>query len=144
MQFPELTYDFPYRTVSLPGSQSIAYTDEGNGADILLFIHGLSSYIPAWSKNVSELSKTYRCICVDLPGYGKSTGGVHSGKISFYAETLAEFILTMQLNKVTLVGHSMGGQIAAGLTLSHPELVNNLILFVTAGLEYPIFLAISV
>src|ERR1035437_8763291 len=128
MQFPELQYAFPYRTVFLSGSQSITYTDEGNGQDILLFIHGLASYIPAWRKNVAVLNKTYRCICVDLPGYGKSTAGEHSGKISFYTEVLAEFILTLKLSNVTLVGHSMGGHIAIRLTLNHPELVHNLIL----------------
>lgn len=135
MQFPELQYAFPYRTVSLSGSQSIAYSDEGSGKDILLFIHGLASYIPAWRKNVAVLNKTFRCICVDLPGYGKSTAGEHSGNISFYAEVLAEFILTMKLHNVTLVGHSMGGHIAIGLTLIHPELVNNLILLAPAGFE---------
>jgi Predicted hydrolases or acyltransferases (alpha/beta hydrolase superfamily) len=135
MQFPELQYAFPYRTVFLSGSQSITYTDEGNGQDILLFIHGLASYIPAWRKNVAVLNKTYRCICIDLPGYGKSTAGEHSGKISFYAEVLAEFILTMKLHNVTLVGHSMGGHIAIGLTLLHPELVHNLILLAPAGFE---------
>ena len=135
MQFPELQYTFPYRTVSLSGSQSITYTDQGNGQDILLFIHGLASYIPAWRKNVAVLNKTYRCICIDLPGYGKSTAGEHSGKIPFYAEVLAEFILTMKLHNVTLVGHSMGGHIAIGLTLLHPELVHNLILLAPAGIE---------
>jgi pimeloyl-ACP methyl ester carboxylesterase len=135
MQFPELQYAFTYRTISLSGSQSIAYTDEGSGKDILLFFHGLASYIPAWRKNVEVLKKTYRCICVDLPGYGKSTAGEHSGKISFYAEVLAEFISTLQLQNVTLVGHSMGGHIAIGLTLIHPELVHNLILLAPAGFE---------
>ena len=135
MQIPELKYAFPYHTVSLSGNQSIAYTDEGNGKDILLFIHGLASYIPAWQKNVAVLNKTYRCICVDLPGYGKSTAGEHSGKISFYAEVLAEFISALHLSNVTLVGHSMGGHIAIGLTLIHPELVNNLILLAPAGFE---------
>jgi pimeloyl-ACP methyl ester carboxylesterase len=135
MQFPELQYAFPYRTVSLSGNQSITYTDEGNGQVILLFIHGLASYIPAWRKNVAALNKTFRCICVDLPGYGKSTAGEHSEKISFYTEVLAEFILTLNLHNVTLVGHSMGGHIAIALTLSNPGLVHNLILLAPAGFE---------
>jgi pimeloyl-ACP methyl ester carboxylesterase len=135
MQFPELQYQFPYSTINLSGRQSIAYTDEGKGPDTLLFIHGLASYIPAWRKNIAVLKNKYRCICIDLPGYGKSTAGEHSGKISFYAEVLAEFILTLKPGKVTLVGHSMGGHIAIGLTLYHPDLINNLILLAPAGFE---------
>jgi len=135
MQFPELKYQFSFRIINLSGGQSICYTDEGNGKDVLLFIHGLASYIPAWRKNVTVLNKSFRCICVDLPGYGKSTAGEHSGKISFYAEVLAEFISTLKLNKVTLVGHSMGGHIAIGLTLRHPEHMQNLILLAPAGFE---------
>ena len=135
MQFHELQYAFPFRTVSLSGRQSIAYTDEGEGKNILLFIHGLASYIPAWRKNVEVLKKTYRCICIDLPGYGKSTAGEHSGKVSFYTEVIAEFIKTLQLHNVTLIGHSMGGHIAIALTLNHPELVHKLILLAPAGFE---------
>jgi pimeloyl-ACP methyl ester carboxylesterase len=135
VQFPELLYSFPYRTVSLSGSQSIAYTDEGDGKDILLFIHGLASYIPAWRKNVEVLKKNYRCICIDLPGYGKSTAGGHSGKVSFYTEVIADFIKTLHLHNVMLVGHSMGGHIAISLTLSYPELVHKLILLAPAGFE---------
>lgn len=134
-QFPELKYSFPYRTIPLSGGQYIAYTDEGSGRDTLLFIHGLSSYIPAWRKNVKVLKKTFRCICIDLPGYGKSTAGVHSGKIPFYAKVLAEFILGQHLHKVTLVGHSMGGHITIGLTLLYPELVRDIILLAPAGFE---------
>ena len=135
MQFPELQYPFPYKIIPLSDSQSIAYTDEGHGQETLLFIHGLASYIPAWRKNVSTLSKTFRCICIDLPGYGKSTSGVHSGKVSFYADVLAEFISNLNLQNVTIAGHSMGGHIAVGLTLLHPALIHNLILLAPAGFE---------
>lgn len=52
MQVPELKYDFNYSIAQTDENISIAYTDEGNreNKEVLLFIHGFSSYIPAWSK----------------------------------------------------------------------------------------------
>jgi pimeloyl-ACP methyl ester carboxylesterase len=135
VQFPELHYDFSFHVAPLAGNQSIAYTDEGSGSETLLFIHGLASYMPAWRKNIAELSKSFRCISVDLPGYGKSTAGSHSGKISFYADVLANFISALRLENVTLVGHSMGGHVSIGLTLAYPALIKNLILLAPAGFE---------
>lgn len=135
MQFPELNYNFPYSIAALSNNQSIAYTDEGSGSETLLFIHGLASYMPAWRKNVAVLKDSFRCITIDLPGYGKSTAGSHSGKIYFYADVLAGFISSLNLGRVTLVGHSMGGHVAQGLALKYPDLIKQLILLAPAGFE---------
>ena len=52
MQFPELQYDFEYSVAEIDEDIAIAYTDDGNkeSKEVLLFIHGLASYLPAWSK----------------------------------------------------------------------------------------------
>ena len=67
----ELNYKHPVKKVKLPASgYTIAYTDEGRGEKTIIFIHGLGSYLQAWIKNVEDLKKDYRCISIDLPGYG--------------------------------------------------------------------------
>ncbi len=131
----ELKYDYPVHYADLNGGIKLAYIDEGKGGETILMIHGLGSYLPAWKKNVSELSKDYRVIAIDLPGYGKSSKDPHSGLMSFYAGVIAEFIQKMDLGKVNLAGHSMGGQISMVLTLEKPELVKRLILVDPAGFE---------
>jgi len=98
-------------------------------------IHGLGSYLPAWKKNIVELSKNYRIIAVDLPGYGKSSKLPHSGLMTFYAGVIAELIQKLDLDAVNLAGHSMGGQISMILALEKPELVKRLILVDPAGFE---------
>jgi pimeloyl-ACP methyl ester carboxylesterase len=98
-------------------------------------IHGLGSYLPAWKKNISELSKNYRVIAVDLPGYGKSSKAPHSGLMTFYAGVIGELIQKLDLGPVNLAGHSMGGQISMVLALEKPELVKRLILVDPAGFE---------
>jgi pimeloyl-ACP methyl ester carboxylesterase len=131
----ELKYDFPVRYAPLNDGIKLAYVDEGKGTETILMIHGLGSYLPAWNKNITELSKSYRVIAVDLPGYGKSSKAPHSGLMSFYAGVIANLIQTLELGPVNLAGHSMGGQIAMVLTLEKPELVKRLILVDPAGFE---------
>lgn len=131
----ELKYDYAVHYADLSGDIKLAYVDEGKGKETILMIHGLGSYLPAWKKNISELSKYYRVIAVDLPGYGKSSKLPHSGLMSFYAGVIAEFIKKLDLGPVNLAGHSMGGQISMVLALEKPELVKRLILVDPAGFE---------
>ncbi|MFA7229118.1 MAG: alpha/beta hydrolase [Melioribacteraceae bacterium] len=137
MQFPELIYDFDYSIAQIDENISIAYTDEGNRESefVLLCIHGLSSYIPAWSKLIPLLKDQFRCIAIDLPGYGKSSGGVHPGTMEYYADTIAKFIRKISLKNVVLTGHSMGGHISIVTALLYPGLINRLILLAPAGFE---------
>ena len=104
----ELKYDYPVKYAELKNDIKLAYIDEGKGSETILMIHGLGSYLPAWKKNIGELSKNYRVIAVDLPGYGKSSKIPHSGLMTFYAEVIADFIQKLELGPVNLAGHSMG------------------------------------
>lgn len=129
--------DYPYETKKQPLSNGIeiAYMDEGQGEKTILFIHGLGSYAPAWKKNIETLKANFRCIAVDLPGYGKSSKGSYSGKMSFFADQLKSFLDSLNLDKVSLAGHSMGGQISTVFALKYPEYVDQLILIAPAGVE---------
>ncbi len=131
----ELEYGYEVNYAELSNDIKLAYIDEGEGPETIIFIHGLGSYLPAWKKNIDVLSKSYRCIAIDLPGYGKSSKNPHSGLMSFYAKTVAEFIDKLDLGKVTLAGHSMGGQLSIVATLQYPQKVKNLILVDPAGFE---------
>ncbi len=132
----DLKYDYPVNYADLKGGIRLAYMDEGKGSETIIMIHGLGSYAPAWKKNLPELSKQYRVIAIDLPGYGKSSKDPHSGLMTFYAGVIADFIETLKLGPVNLAGHSMGGQISMILALERPELVKRLILVDPAGFEF--------
>ena len=128
-------YGFPEHTVALADSLTVAYVDAGKGKTTLIFIHGLSSYVRAWERSIPELSKTSRCLALDLPGYGKSSKGHYPGTMEFYAEVIHQFIQKLHLKNVTLVGHSMGGQIAVTLALKYPADAQKLVLTSPAGFE---------
>lgn len=130
----ELEYPFQVRRITLDSGPEIAFVDEGKG-DVIIFIHGLGSYLPAWRKNIDSLKSDYRCIAIDLPGYGKSSKLPHSGKMTYYASVVKEFADKLGLKEVTLAGHSMGGQISMIAGLNYPDLVKNIILIAPAGFE---------
>lgn len=119
----------------LPTGIEIAYIDEGHARDTLIFIHGLGSNMGAWLKNIGALSPHFRCIALDLPGYGGSSTGKLPYSISYYTKILKDFIDEFDLDSVTLVGHSMGGQIALALALSGYDKIKKLILAAPAGFE---------
>ncbi len=137
MQFPELKYDFEYSAVQIDGGISVAYYDSGEvkEGNTLLMIHGLSSYIPAWMKLIPLIKEKFRCIAIDLPGYAKSSSGVHSGSMAFYADVIESFIKKLNLSRVSLVGHSMGGQVAMTTALKYPSIIEGLVLLAPAGFE---------
>ena len=132
--FNQIKYPFDTKFIKV-NEYEIAYVDEGNSENVLLFIHGLGSYLKAWDRNIPELKNHFRCIALDLPGYGKSSKQIHSGKCSFYVEILNAFISKLNLKNVSLVGHSMGGQIALAYAIKYPNQIVKLILAAPAGFE---------
>nr|NQU90697.1 alpha/beta hydrolase [Bacteroidota bacterium] len=130
-----LDYPFEVSYVTLNDNIELAYVDEGQGDQTIIFIHGLGSYLKAWQKNIAGLKENYRCIALDLPGYGKSSKEAHSGQMSFYAGVIKNFIDKLNLKNVVLAGHSMGGQISIMAAINYPETIKKLILVDPAGFE---------
>jgi len=128
-------YPFPLRIANLSGAVSVAYTDIGEGSQTLLFLHGLGSYLKGWKKNIEVLQSNFRCIAIDFPGYGKSSKGNLPYGMKFFAQTVKEFIHHLNLDRVVLVGHSMGAQVALTIAVTRPEFLDKLILIAPAGFE---------
>ena len=131
----QLDYGMPVQKLTISDDITIAYSDLGKGENVILFIHGLASYIPAWKKNIEYLQKDYRCIAIDLPGYGRSSKANYEGSMSFYAKCVKEFCDKLGIRKIHIAGHSMGGQIGMVTALKYPTLVDRLILIAPAGFE---------
>jgi pimeloyl-ACP methyl ester carboxylesterase len=133
--FDDIDYPYPVLKQAISGGIEIAYMDQGSGKETILFIHGLGSYAPAWKKNIEELKSSYRCIAIDLPGYGRSSKGEYEGSMTFFSKSVIAFMDSLGLDQVNLAGHSMGGQISIVTSLSHPDRVKKLLLFAPAGIE---------
>lgn len=83
----------------------------------------------------SPLLQNFRLIFVDLPGHGESTKGPEYS-IKIFAQILAEFIKTLELDKFIIAGHSLGGHVAINL-LNTDVTPRGLFLFGTPPLKNP-------
>lgn len=130
-------YKYPVKKIRVKGKTEIAYIDVGDAKnkETLLFIHGLNGYIPIWDKVIEDLSEDYRCIAVDLPGFGRSEKGELPINIIFYADLLVRFLDGLRVRDAYIVGHSMGGQIATNLALRYATRFRKLILISPTGIE---------
>lgn len=85
----------------------------------IVLLHGAGGNHLHWPVQIRRLP-TYRVYALDLPGHGKSKGhALHT--ISDYAEHVLAWMDTMDLHKVALAGHSMGGAIAQDMAVHYPE-----------------------
>jgi len=107
----------------------IHYLDKGSGPPIVI-IHGLGGQIGNFTYALLErLTDEFRVILMDRPGSGYSRRAPGAtGRITEQAAIVAEFIRTLGLQRPLLVGHSLGGAIALGVALDHPQVIKGLAL----------------
>ncbi|MFZ1731477.1 MAG: alpha/beta hydrolase [Bacteroidota bacterium] len=136
LAFEDIDYGFPMTTGTINGVQMAWYDSGGSGAVVVL-VHGLASNAGFWRYNVSALvSAGFRVIAVDLPGYGKSAKAYATPYgMAFYAKTLDALLQKLSIEKATIAGHSMGGQIAMTMVLQGSARAERLLLLSPAGIE---------
>lgn len=103
------------------------YDDEGTGDPPFVFIHGLACDRLSWAPQVNVLSKTHRCVAIDLRGRGGSSP-VPPFDTGQATEDVAALIRELGLPPVIVVGHSLGGLVALLLNYRHSELVRGVVL----------------
>ena len=134
-KFKKLKYPYDIKIAGLDNDIDMAYYDSEEEKETLIFIHGLGSYLLGWKNNVDTLSQNYRCIVLDLPGYGKSSKGDYKYDMSFYSKAVINLMDKLNITQATLLGHSMGGQVSLTMALNYPERVKKLVLVSPAVFE---------
>lgn len=126
-----------YRTYTQKISKdlTLSYIEEGQGHETLVFIHGLGSDKKVWVKNIDVLKERYRCIAIDLPGYGSSSSGDYDYDMSFFSEVIVSFLKKKKIKQPLLVGHSMGGQVVLHTLIHHSDIAEQVVLIAPAGIE---------
>jgi pimeloyl-ACP methyl ester carboxylesterase len=109
--------------------EKLHVVDRGSGPPIVL-IHGLGGQLRNFGRPmVDDLARDYRLVLVDRPGSGYSTRAPGaSARLRVQAETIAELIRLLKLDRPLIVGHSLGGALALSLALNHPDVVGGLAL----------------
>lgn len=114
----------------------LSYTIKGKGEPIIL-IHGGGTDSRMWSSIAKGLSQNFKVITYDLRGHGESPVPIEPTN---HVEDLYTLLETFDLSKTTLIGHSLGGQIATDFSILHPKTVKKLIVLAPGmtGYEYDI------
>ncbi|QGZ64759.1 alpha/beta fold hydrolase [Paraburkholderia acidisoli] len=109
-------------TLPLSNNRVAHYVEQGHGEPLVL-IHGVGMQAGAWYPQMSELSRDFRVIAVDMPGHGASTALDANAGLQQFVAWAIEFIEALNAGPVNLAGHSMGSLIAAGVAVTRPDLV---------------------
>jgi pimeloyl-ACP methyl ester carboxylesterase len=90
----------------------LAYEAIGSGEPALMFLHGWACDRTVWNGQVDVLARTHRVIAVDLPGHGESPQARGPWSIEACGAEVAALAQRLDLSRIVLVGHSMGGDVA--------------------------------
>lgn len=133
---PEWTrVDWPAasRTVELDGA-TVRYVELGEGEPVL-FVHGISGCWQNWLENLPHVAATgRRAIALDLPGFGASPMPAWPVEMAAYGRVVNELCAHLGLERVTLVGNSMGGFVAVEAATADPRRYRHLVLVSAAGI----------
>lgn len=118
--------------------RNIKYDEYGVGnPNHVLFIHGLGSSSLVWRDFPEALSTRFHTIAIDLIGFGESDKPKEDYTISFMSQFISDFINEMKIGpeeKISIIGHSLGGYIAIDFAIANAEKVDKLVLFDSSGL----------
>jgi len=130
--FPAGT-EFAARYLLVDGGK-IRYLDAGHGAPVI-FLHGLGASMYAWRKNLpAVVAAGFRVIAFDNRGFGLSDKPPAPYDNAAYDRLTVALMDSLRLTAAVLVGHSMGGAIAAHVAIEYPQRVRGLVLIASAGL----------
>src|ERR1700743_625898 len=136
-------YPFPVSYLDLNSQHQqlkMAYMDvrpQNPNGKVVMLLHGKSFGGAYWKTTITALTKeSYRVIVHDQVGFGKSSKPVgYQFTFQQLAQNTKALIDQLNVPKIYLLGHSMGGMISMRFTLMYPEMVNKLVLEDPLGLE---------
>lgn len=122
-----ITFEATSRTVAT-AKGTIHYHEVGDGEPLVL-IHGSGPGVSGWANfegNLAALSRRYRCLVPDLPGFGNSEAtGEHP--VAQGHEAIARFLDALGIERAAIIGNSLGGGVGAKLAAQHPARVTKLV-----------------
>ncbi|GJO48139.1 hypothetical protein NJB1604_30540 [Mycobacterium marinum] len=129
----------PVREVTAPSLQfrtihgyKRAFRIAGSGPAILL-IHGIGDNSTTWTGIHAKLAQRFTVIAPDLLGHGRSDKPRADYSIAAYANGMRDLLSVLDIERVTIIGHSLGGGVAMQFAYQFPQLVDRLILVGAGG-----------
>jgi pimeloyl-ACP methyl ester carboxylesterase len=122
------------RRVRILGRE-VNVVDTGGDGPPLVFVHGLGGAWQNWLLNIPAFMGSHRVIALDLPGFGESEMPADEISIRGYAHVVDALCDELGIDRVSVVGNSMGGFVGAELAISFATRVERLVLVSAAGLS---------
>ncbi|MGC7102300.1 acetoin dehydrogenase dihydrolipoyllysine-residue acetyltransferase subunit [Amycolatopsis lurida] len=119
-------------TVEVDG-RTLSYASLGEGAEQVVLVHGYGGDKNSWLFVQEPLSENAVVHALDLPGHGESTKDVGDGSVDVLAAAVLGFLREKGIERVHLVGHSLGGAVVTAVAAKEPGRVASLTLVAPAG-----------
>jgi pimeloyl-ACP methyl ester carboxylesterase len=115
------------------GSINTRYRMRGIGSPVVL-VHGVGSSLEDWDHNFAPLAEHHCVYALDLVGNGRSDKPTAPYTLAYLSDFVRDFLRTQDLERVSLVGNSLGGTVVLDFVIRYPEQVERLVLVDPAGL----------
>src|SRR4051812_46428707 len=120
-------------------AHDVAYRLAGSGPPLLL-VHGMAGSASTWRYVMPELARDHTVIAPDLPGHGRSAKGRGDYSLGSLASNLRDLLVALDIERVTIVGQSLGGGVAMQFAYQYPERCERLVLVSSGGLGQEVHL----
>jgi pimeloyl-ACP methyl ester carboxylesterase len=97
----------------------------------MVMLHGFSAALDWWDAIAPALAANHQLVRIDLIGHGGTAAPASGYSIETQAQLVAGVIDRLKLGKVTVIAHSMGGEVASALLIARPELVDRMVMIDT-------------
>ncbi|MGV0851487.1 alpha/beta fold hydrolase [Mycolicibacterium phlei] len=134
----ELTPTLQFRTIH---GYRRAYRVAGSGPAILL-IHGIGDNSTTWHTVQTKLAQRFTVIAPDLLGHGQSDKPRADYSVAAYANGMRDLLSVLDIDRVTVVGHSLGGGVAMQFAYQFPQFVDRLVLVGAGGVTRDVNIAL--
>ncbi len=126
------TSSIPLRHRVIHGHE-VGYRIAGDGPVVLL-IHGMAGSSRTWRDVMPALAEHYTVVAPDLLGHGESAKPLGDYSLGAHASGVRDLLGALGIERVTVVGQSLGGGVAMQLSYQHPMFVERLVLIGSGGL----------
>jgi pimeloyl-ACP methyl ester carboxylesterase len=120
------------KTIKIDGN-AIRYVEAGTSKENLLLIHGLGASAERWEHVIPQFAKNYRVLVPDLIGFGLSDKPLVDYTTDYLSEFITKFLKKLNIDSVSIIGSSLGGQIGAEFAYQNNSMVKKLILVSPSG-----------
>ncbi|MFS0751266.1 alpha/beta fold hydrolase [Oceanobacillus sp. 1P07AA] len=126
----------PKKRVNLNNGEVIAYQTKGYGEKVVVLVHGNMCSSEHYSTLLNEIDpKSYTVYALDLRGFGDSTYGTLIKTVRDFSNDIHQFLDSMHIKRIFLVGWSAGGPICLQFAIDYPDFVQGMILLSSVSLK---------